>query len=133
MTKKVSTLLTFLLITFCTSVAFGQSPIHWFSLNGTIAGAKVNGGMTLYEGGRVEGSYGYDKYTKKNQNAYLNIYGSWRKTGSNTYQLTLTEYSKGHVSGTWNVTFNDRSGRISGTMRNSKGKTYKVNLRTYWD
>ena len=134
MKKKISTLLAVLFITLSTSIALGQSAVSWFTLEGTIAGAKVNGAMTLFEGGRVEGNYGYNKNTRSNPNAYLQLYGTWRRTGSNTYQLSITEYSnKGHVSGTWNVTFNESKGRITGTMRNSKGKTYKVNCKTYWD
>ena len=133
MKKKISTLLTVLFITFFTSTAFAQE-VAWYSFGGTIAGAKVTGTLTFYAGGRVEGTYGYNKYTNSNPNATLRIYGTWRKTSSSVYSLSLTEYSnKGHISGTWNVKLNDNTGSITGTMRNSKGKTYKVNCRSYWD
>lgn len=134
MKKKFSTLLTLLVLTFCTSIAYGQSAIHWFSFDGKVAGSNVSGGLTLYAGGGVDGQYGYSKFTRTNPNAVIDLRGSWRKTGSSTYALTLTEYGRGgHVSGTWNVTFNESSGKISGSMRNSKGKTYKVSCSCYWD
>lgn len=131
MKKKITTLFTLLIIALCTSVAYGQT--HWFSFDGTVAGVRVNGSMTLYGNGSVDGVYGYNKYTKNNSNAYLDLRGTWRKTGRYTYQLTLTEYSNGQVCGSWNVSFNDDNGRLKGTMRNRKGKTYKVNCNSYWD
>lgn len=127
MKKKLSIFLTLLVLTFTTSMAYGQQA--WFSFSGTVAGAKVNGALTLQYGGRVDGNYQYNKHS----NSYLAINGSWYRSGTNTYQLSLTEYSSNGVSGSWNVTFNERTGRLTGTMRNKKGKTYKVNCRCYWD
>lgn len=134
MKKKISILIALFIISISTSIAFGQSAISWGSFQGTVAGVKVNGSLAIYDNGTANGSYGYNKYTKNNSDARLELRGTCRKTGKNTYKLSLTEYStSGRVSGSWDVTYNTSTGRITGTMRNSKGKTYKVNCINYWD
>lgn len=128
MKRKLVSFITLMVLMFCTTEVYGEYAITVFQFEGTVANSRVSGVFTLQNTGRVSGSYGYNKYTSRSSNAMIDLYGSWRSAGRNVYTLTLTEYApNGKVSGTWNVTYNGKTGRLTGTMKNSKGRTYKVN------
>ena len=92
---------------------------------GSVGKYGVGGSIGLYNGGYVSGNYGYNGHSGS-----LNLSGSWWSIGNNKYKVTMTETdSKGKVSGSWNLVYNSNNRSFTGTMTNSKGKTYKVNLK----
>lgn len=92
---------------------------------GTVAGKKVR--VELYVNSynySVSGSYYYNTY-KKN----ISLSGSCNPAGPARNMYYLSEYSGGNYSGSWTVNYNTSNGRMTGTMTNRRGNTYKVNLR----
>lgn len=114
-------LLTLVLTTISASAYFNLD----FDFNGKVGVYPVTGGIELGTTGQVYGYYGYIKNGNRPK-AWLNFSGSWQSINGSKYRIYMTETSNGHVSGSWNVVYDSRTRKLTGTMTTSKGKTYNV-------
>lgn len=111
------------------SAVFAANAEDYYCFTGTIGKSNVSGSITMYGSnnasvGTVLGSYSYKGFS-----GALNLKGSWKPAGQGKRSLTLTEVDKkGAVSATWNIVFDDYNMTFMGTMKNKKGKTYRVQL-----
>ena len=97
---------------------------------GTIAGKTVR--VTLYiddDNYNVWGTYCYYDAQGKKVSADLNIKGSCNPIGPARNIFELTESYQGKKTGSWVANWNVETDRMTGTMTNSKGKSYKIELR----
>ena len=98
---------------------------------GTIAGKNVRVELYLDDDDySVYGSYYYYNAKGQKLSAKLNLRGHCNPIGParNPYYLTETT-PNGQYCGEWNTNYNAETDRMTGTITNSKGKTYSINLR----
>lgn len=123
MKSKVLRTLLPLLFLFCAMTM--KAEVFRQDFTGTIAGKSVR--VTLYIDNNnysVTGSYYYTKYKKS-----IRLSGRCNPIGPARNIFSLTEYSDNKYSGTWETNLNAETDRMTGTITNSRGKSYSINLR----
>ena len=123
MNKKIVVLLCGVMLTALSAMAYVFS---FCDFSGKVGTYPVQGNIELNNYGEVWGEYGYVKNGKRPK-AFLTLSGEFETVGNAKYRIWMSESSKGSVSGTWDVVYDERKGTITGTMY-THGKTYKVNL-----
>ena len=101
---------------------------EYMQFKGTVGNENVVGAISMTD----SKTYGTFSYIQGNFSSASSLYDlrctSSKSLGQRKYKLNLNVELNGKNYGTWTVTYNAVTKRITGTMKNENGKTLKIDL-----
>ena len=118
----------FHLFFFLTLTCFSMSSANFFKeymqFTGKVGTESVRGGLSITE----SKTYGTFLYLNAKTTMYDLRCTSNKSLGNGKYKLNFNVELKGKICGTWSVTFNAKTRKITGTMKDENGKTLNIEL-----
>lgn len=127
MKTKIFNLFLFLTLT-CFSMSSANFIKEYMNFKGTVGTESIRGGLAITES-KTYGTFTY--FNSKTNPMYDLRCTSNKSLGNGKYKLNFNVELDGKKYGTWSITFNAKTRKITGTMKDENGKTLNINL-TEW-
>ena len=123
----IKSILSFVLLLFSLTVNASERKF----LEGQVANSTVGIDLFILDGNEATGSLYYERNRKRISEDIV-INGSWYYLSNGNIEIILTETTRGgKYCGRWKLNYNRITKRATGTVTNSKNKTFRVNLKVY--
>ena len=123
MKTKIFNLFLFLTLT-CFSMSSANFFKEYMRFSGKVGTESVRGGLSITE----SKTYGTFLYLSASTSMYDLRCTSNKSLGGGKYKLNFKVELDGKNCGTWSVTFNSKTRKITGTMKDENGKTLNIDL-----